>query len=434
MNSRFWRELWLMGSPLMVAGLLANCQGTSKPAVPVSVKQAVTEPAKVASPVTAPENATFAAWLEAARQDAVKRGIKPGIVAAALNEIAPIPRVIELDNRQPEFSNTFTRYLSGAISARRVADGRAMMEKHAKLLADLEHEYGIPGRFLVAFWGMESDYGRDSGGFPVVNALATLAFDGRRPAFREEVFNALTILDRGHVSLEKMKGSWAGAMGQTQFMPSTFLKHAVDEDHNGRIDIWDNVPDALGSTANFLKDMGWDRARTWGREVRLPAQFDVALASLDVEATETVKPLAEWAALGIRRTDGEPLPAQKVKASLILPAGAKGPAFLVYDNYRTILKYNRSTYYAVAVGYLADRLSGSGPISGVSEGEPLRRDEVTALQEGLAALGLYKNVDGVLGNATRQAIRVFQRANGLVADGYADRAIIAAIKAKAGGA
>ena len=431
MNFGLRRGLWLVGSPLVLAGLLAACQGNAKPvpAAPAPAPPAVAS--RNETPVPAPD-AGFTVWLDAARNDAVKRGIQPGIVNAALTNIAPIPRVLELDSRQPEFSNTFSRYLNGAITARRVADGRAMMEKHAKLLAALEKEYGIPGRFLVAFWGMESDFGRDSGGFPVVNALATLAYDGRRPSMREEMFNAMTILERGHVSLERMKGSWAGAMGQTQFMPSTFLKHAVDEDHNGHIDIWDDATDALGSTANYLKNLAWDGARTWGREVRIPAGFDMGLASLDVDAKENIKPLAQWAALGVRKADGTPLPAQDINASLVLPAGAKGPAFLLYDNYRIILRYNRSAFYAIAVGHLADRLAGAGGLNTPGrEGDPLRRDDVAALQEGLVALGFYKTVDGVMGSATRQAIRSFQKANGLTPDGYADRNVIAAIRAKA---
>ena len=382
-----------------------------------------------AAGVSTPPDASFATWLQAARTDAAKRGISPGVISQALTRIEPLAAVIALDGRQPEFSNTFTRYINGAVSARRVADGRAMMAKHATLLAELERQYGVPGRILVAFWGLESDYGRDIGGYPVVNALATLAYDGRRGAmFREEMFNALVILERGHIPLDKMKGSWAGAMGQTQFMPSNFLKYGVDEDHDGHIDIWGDVTDSLGSTANYVKSLGWDGARTWGREVRLPINFDVSLVSLDVDAKETTKTLSQWAALGVRRADGGPLPSQDVNAAVVLPAGTKGPAFLLYDNYRVILKYNRSAYYAIAIGYLADRLGGAGAL-GVppSEGDPLRRDDVMTLQQGLVALGFLKTADGVMGSGTRQAVRAFQKANGLRPDGYIDRNIIAAV-------
>lgn len=426
-----------IGVPLALAGLLAACQGSaqSPPAASSGSPPTVLSPSSPApaAPVFAPDAADFAAWLEAARTDAAKRGIKPATITAALTDIAPIPRVIELDKRQPEFSNTFTRYLSTAVSEARVANGRAQMQKHRVLLADLERRYGVPGRFLVAFWGLESDFGRDSGGFPVVNALATLAYDGRRgPFFRDEMFKALTILDDGHVTLAGMKGSWAGAMGQTQFMPSTFLRHAVDQDENGHADIWGSVADALGSGANYLNSLGWDSARTWGREVQLPADFDFRLASLDVDAKENAKPLPEWAKLGVRRVGGGALPAQEIQASLVLPAGAKGPAFLLYDNYRVILKWNRSAFYAIAVGHLADRLTGGGGLSvTTNEGDPLRREDVVALQEGLVALGLLKNADGVLGSGTRQAIRAFQSANGLPPDGHANRRIAEAIRNRA---
>ncbi len=423
-----------VGVPLLLAGMLTACQGGAKtPASAQTVPAAAFAPvAAVAAPTPAPDLA-FAAWLEKAREDAAKRGIKKSTITAALSDFAPIPRVIELDSRQPEFSNTFTRYLNSAVGEKRIANGRALMQKHATLLAELERQYGVPGRFLVAFWGLESDYGRDAGGFPVVEALATLAYDGRREAFfRDEMFKALTILDRGHIELAKFKGSWAGAMGQTQFMPSTFLSYAVDQDKSGHIDIWGSVPDTLGSGANYLKSLGWNAERTWGREVRLPAQFDIKQASLDVDAKENTKPLSEWAALGVRRADGQALPMQDVQASLVLPSGAKGPAFLVYDNYRIILKWNRSAFYAIAVGHLADRLvGGPGLSTPPSEGDPLRREDVMALQEGLVALGFLKTADGVMGSATRQGIRAFQLANGLTPDGYADRGVIAAIRNRA---
>ena len=432
MNFRLHRVRSIL-HPLALAGLLTACQNAPPMAVTPATAAAAKSQASGNVTPAAPD-ASFLAWLETARQDALKRGIKPATVTSALTGIAPIPKVIELDNRQPEFSNTFTRYVNSAVSDARIADGRALMQKNAGLLAELEKEYGVPGRFLVAFWGLETNFGRGQGDYPVVNALATLAYDGRRGAFfREEMFNAMSILDRGHITLAKMKGSWAGAMGQTQFMPSTFLKYAVDEDKNGHIDIWGSVTDALGSGANYLKSLGWDGERTWGREVQLPAQFDVGLASLDTDAKENMKPLSQWHALGVRRVGGGALPAQDIPASLVLPAGSKGPALLVYDNYRVILKWNRSAFYAIAVGHLADRLIGGPDLSADKrEGDPLRRDDVMALQTGLVALGFMKTpADGVMGSGTRQAVRAFQKANGLAPDGYVDRALIAAVRAKA---
>jgi len=421
---------------LLLAGVLTSCGGMSASApafttAPSTVAAAQTDTASSPTSSTATD-ASFIAWLETARGEALKRGISSATVSAALGEIAPIPRVIELDRRQPEFSNTFTRYLGNAVTEARVKDGRAMMQKHAVLLADLERKYGVPGRFLVAFWGLETNYGRVMGDHPVVTALATLAYDGRRGAFfREEMFNALTILDRGHITLPKMKGSWAGAMGHTQFMPSTFMRYAVDEDRNGHIDIWGSVPDALGSGANYLKALNWDGTRTWGREVQLPPGFDVGLASMDTDAKETMRPLSFWSERGLRQADGGALPVQDLQASLILPAGSNGPAFLVYDNFRAILKWNRSAFYAIGVGHLADRLIGGGGLQKITrEGDPLRRDEVLALQESLVALGLLKTADGIMGSGTRQAVRAFQKANGLPPDGYPDRALVAAARAK----
>jgi len=421
---------YAMAAGLMLA--LGSCQAASPPAAPAASAQPSTAAAAVQP---AAPDASFTAWLDTARREALAKGVQPATVMAAFADLTPIPRVIELDNRQPEFSQTFTRYVNNSVTEARVTEGRALMQKHAALLAQLEQAYGLPGRFLVAFWGLETNYGRFTGDYPVVGALATLAYDGRRSAFfRGEMFNALTILDRGHIPLAKMKGSWAGAMGQTQFMPSTFLRHAVDQDGNGHIDIWGSIPDALGSGANYLKSLGWDGARTWGREVKLPAGFDAGLASLDVAATETVKPLREWSALGITRANGDPLPAQDIDAALALPAGANGPAFLLYGNYRAILKWNRSAFYAIAVGHLADRLIGARPLEGVArEGNPLSRDEVTALQSGLIALGFLDGAaDGVMGSGTRQGVRRFQKASGLAPDGYPGRGLIAAVAAKAG--
>ena len=431
MNSSWNRVARAALGLVLALPLVASCQQAAPAA---SVSPAVTAAASIAAPAAA-SDLEFTTWLEGARADAAKRGITPGTINQALTGIAPIERIIELDSRQPEFSNTFTRYINSAVSAKRVTDGGAVMTKHAKLLAELERQYGIPGRFLVAFWGLESNFGSDTGSYPVVNALATLAYEGRRGAFfKEEMILALSILDKGHTTLDKMKGSYAGAMGQTQFMPSTFLRYAVDGDHNGHADIWQSVPDALASTANYLNKLGWDSKRTWGREVRVPAGFDLRNISLDVDAKESVKSLSAWGALGVRRADGGALPNQDVQAALVMPAGAKGPAFLLYDNYRITLRYNRSAFYAIAIGHLADRVSGAdGLVAAPRESDPLRREEVVALQEGLMALGFLKAADGVMGSGTRQGIRAFQLANVLTPDGYADRSVLTAVQNKAAG-
>jgi membrane-bound lytic murein transglycosylase B len=413
---------------LLTGPSLSGCQRRPPEAVPDT-------PALTAETVAPAVSLDFRSWLEAFRHEAAERGVSAPTLNTAFAGVQPIPRVIELDRRQPEFTQTFWRYMDSAVSAARVRDGVARLRQNRALLSDIEKTYGVPGRFLVAFWGLETNYGRTLGSFNVVGALSTLAFDGRRGKFfRGELFDALTIIDRGHIAPDKMIGSWAGAMGQTQFMPSTFLKHAVDHSGDGRVDVWGSTADALGSGANYLRDLGWDGAHTWGREVRLPVNFDAGLASLDSGASETQKLLSEWAALGIVSADGSALPRQPVKAALILPAGYRGPAFLVYDNFRAILEWNRSTFYALAVGHLADRVSGRGPIRGARIGEaPLTRAQVTTLQSGLRRLGFSDaEPDGVLGSNTRLAVRKFQRSNRLPPDGYANEATVRAVIERAG--
>ncbi len=377
----------------------------------------------------------FSAWLSGVKTEAAQRGISAGVLEQALADLELDPRVVELDRRQPEFTQTFSRYLGRAVTDARIKDGQDMMRRHANLLTALEREYGVPGRFLVAFWGLETNFGRIKGGFPVVGALATLSFDGRREAmFRRELFDALTILERGHIDAKSMTGSWAGAMGHTQFMPSTFLAHAIDRDGDGRVDLWNSIPDALGSAANYLHHLGWNFGFTWGREVRLPEGFDIDLASVSASAKETKLPLQQWADLGVKRADGGSLPLADITAALIIPEGAEGAAFLVYDNYNVVLNWNRSVFYAIAIGHLADRLAGMGPlVAQPRTDEPLSRSEVIDLQRGLIALEhLNGEADGILGSGSRRAVKSFQTANGLTADGYADRELANAVLVKSG--
>ncbi len=298
---------------------------------------------------------SFEAWLKGVRAEALKKGIKGKTLDVALKGVKPIPRVIELDRRQPEFTLTFQEYITRVVPQSRIKAGRARLAKHRALLDTVAKKFGVQARFIVALWGIESDYGRVTGGFSVIPALATLAHDGRRSKyFRGELFHALKILDEGHIAADKMVGSWAGAMGQSQFMPSSFRAYARDFDDDGRRDIWTTLPDVFASAANYLKRSGWKGDQTWGRKVRLPKGFDRSLADLKVRRT-----LPEWSKLGVRNADGGPLPARALKASVILPSkGGKGPAFLVYNNYRTILKWNRSHYFAMAVGRLSDAIGG----------------------------------------------------------------------------
>ncbi len=301
-----------------------------------------------------PPDATFEIWLQALRDEAADAGIGPATLDAALTGVSPIPRVLELDRRQPEGSLTFTQYLDRVISDARVAQGRRMLKENAPLLEQVSRTFGVQPRFIVALWGIETSYGNFTGGFPVIGALATLAYDGRRSDyFRRELINALRIIDQGHIPAAQMKGSWAGAMGQSQFMPSSFISYANDFDGDGRKDIWNTRADVFGSAANYLSSLGWRDDITWGRRVQVPEAFDFSQAGLKV-----AKPLSAWQALGIRRADGTDLPSRDLEASLVRPGRDRGPAYLIYGNFRTVLKWNRSLYFATAVGILSDRIAG----------------------------------------------------------------------------
>lgn len=294
----------------------------------------------------------FTTWLETLRADALRHGIRQQTLDVALNGVQPLPRVIELDRTQPETILTYTQYIQRVLPAQRIQKGQQLLQQHRALLSKIGAAYGVPPRFIVALWGIESNYGQRTGGFQVIPALVTLAYDGRRSAFfRQELLQALQIVDAGHVQPPAMLGSWAGAMGQNQFMPSSFITYAVDHNGDGRRDIWTTLADVFASTAHYLQRTGWRTGETWGRRVVSPSVLEAELIGLGVR-----KPLAAWQNLGVRRAHGDDLPAVSLQASLLLPAGSEGPAFLVYENFRTLLKWNRSTYFALAVGQLADHL------------------------------------------------------------------------------
>ena len=297
----------------------------------------------------------FAGWLEALRAEALGQGISAATLDAALAGVEPIPRVIELDRSQPETTLTFEQYMDRVVPNSRVEKGRARLRENAAALEAVRAAFGVQPRFIVALWGIETNFGQYTGGFSVIASLATLAHDGRRSAyFRAELLDALRILEQGHITPAAMMGSWAGAMGQSQFMPSSFVRFALDFDGDGKRDIWATKADVFGSAANYLAKSGWRGDQTWGRKVSLPDNFDVSLADLKIS-----KPLAGWQALGVRRANGQNLPiVAGMMGSIVFPGGEGGPAFLVYDNFKTTLKWNRSTYFAMAVGHLADRIAG----------------------------------------------------------------------------
>jgi membrane-bound lytic murein transglycosylase B len=294
----------------------------------------------------------FSTWLAGLRQDALAQGIRPATLDRALTGLEPLPRVIELDREQPETTITYEDYLRRVVTPERRETAVAELRQNRALLAAIGRRYGVQPRFIVALWGIETNFGRLTGHFPVIAALATLAYDGRRSAFfRTELINALRIVDEDNIDPKDMLGSWAGAMGQNQFMPSSFLLYAVSYSGDGRRDIWHRRADVFASIANYLAQSGWRDDETWGREVKLPAGFDPALLGAGVK-----KPLAAWRRLGVRRADGGPLPGGALEASILRPGGEDGPAVLVYGDYRVLLKWNSSNYFATAVGLLADSM------------------------------------------------------------------------------
>jgi membrane-bound lytic murein transglycosylase B len=295
----------------------------------------------------------FAAWLWELRLEAQQLGISNKTLDAALTGLRPLPRVIELDRKQPEVTLTYSQYIQRVLSPARAQEGKALFNTHRALLTEIATVYGVQPAIIVALWGIESDYGEATGNFSVVASLATLAYDGRRSAmFRRELLEALKILDEGHISSKGMLGSWAGAMGQNQFMPSSFRQFAVDYNGDGRRDIWNTLADIFASIANYLVQSGWQRQESWGCKAIVPATVDTSLAGLEVR-----KPLAIWQELGLQTSCGERNGATQ-QASLLLPEGPGGPAFLVYNNYHALLKWNRSNNFALAVGQLADAIGG----------------------------------------------------------------------------
>ena len=294
----------------------------------------------------------FASWLKGIRSDALAAGVNEEILDPILTDIELLPRVIELDRNQPEGRLSLEEYLSRVVPQSRITFARDRLKKHALTLGNVESDYLVQRRFIIALWGIESDFGRFTGGYSVINSLSTLAYDGRRSEFfRSELIDALRILSIGEVSNSQMMGSWAGAMGQCQFMPSSFHRFAVDYDKNGKRDIWDSLPDVFASIANYLHRSGWKFDQTWGREVTLPANFDLTFIGL-----EHVNTIQGWQDMGVRRADGADLPGRQLSAAIILPDGPGSTAYMVYDNFRNIMKWNRSTYFALAVGILSDQL------------------------------------------------------------------------------
>lgn len=358
---------------------------------------------------------------------ALAAGVNASLVDSALASLTPLERVIALDRKQPEFVQTFGDYIGKRVTEARVERGLALIAQHRDFLDDLLARYGVPPRYLIAFWGLETNYGSYLGSVPTLNALATLACDTRRSEFfRGEFVDALLLAQRETLPIASFRGSWAGAVGHTQFMPSSYLRYAVDGDGDGTIDLWRSERDALASGANFLRSLGWTPGLRWGRRVSLIDDFPYELAELGEQRS-----LREWSDSGVRLEDGRPLPLAEVSAALLLPSGHTGPAFLVYDNFDTVMRWNQSQSYALSVGLLADRLAGApGPVLPKAATTPIRRDDVAQAQRDLNALGYEAGeADGLVGRKTRAALRQFQLTVDLPADGYPDAATREALSA-----
>ncbi|MEX2474579.1 lytic murein transglycosylase [Marinobacter sp.] len=356
------------------------------------------------------------------RDHAIEAGVSEETARGVLAEVEHLDRVIELDRRQPEFTTTFADYLNRRVNEDRISNGRALLKEHGELLERVTEATGVPAPYLVAFWGLETNFGAYFGKMPVPSSLATLACDKRRSTFfTEQLTAALRIIDEGAIAPEQMEGSWAGAMGHVQFMPTVFLKHAVDGDGDGKRDLWNSLPDAMMSAGHFLRDLGWDGDYRWGREVLLPEDFDYAMADgrrLD---------LKQWNELGVTDAFGNALAGEPIKAALVVPSGHRGPAFLAYRNFNVIMGWNRSEFYAIAVGHLADRIAGAGELQNPPpEDQPnLSRNNILTLQQTLNDKGFESGKpDGIMGPATRSAIRDYQADNQRIADGYPSQDIL----------
>ena len=367
--------------------------------------------------------AGFAAWVAGFRPRALAAGITGQTFDAAFRDARFDPAVVEKDRNQSEFTKAIWDYLDSAVSDERVANGQAALQDNLALLERIEATFGVDKQVVVAVWGLESAYGTYRGTYPLIGTLATLAFDTRRGAFFEEqLLAALTILQNGDVDAAAMTGSWAGAMGHTQFIPTSYLAHAVDFTGDGRRDIWSDDPtDALASTAAYLANAGWQTGKPWGVEVTLPPGFDYGDTGERVK-----KPVARWQALGVRTAEGGALP-DHGPASVLLPAGAQGAAFLVFANFGAIERYNAADAYVIGVGHLADRIAGAPPIRAAwpRQNRVLSFDERVELQRRLAAAGFDPGAaDGRIGPNTIAAVRAFQRSISAVPDGYASLGVL----------
>jgi membrane-bound lytic murein transglycosylase B len=413
---------------LLLLFLAAGCARPAAPPVAVAPPppkaMAALPPAPLPPLPVLGGDAAFQAFIRDFETTAVAAGIRPDTYNRAMAGVAPIATMQQVIDNQPEFAKQIWSYLDSAVSARRVADAKIMLKRYDDVLVRIESRTGVPKEILVAIWGMETDYGSGQGAYSLFSSLATQAYSGPRQQYaRRELIAALRLMQEHDYPLSEMVSSWAGAFGQTQFMPSTFFKYATDGDGDGKIDLWTSAPDALASTAALLANEGWQTGKPWGYEVKVPAGFDYSQADLD-----GVRPLSDWAAMGVKNALGASLPAGDDPASLYLPAGAHGPAFVLFGNFRVIMKYNNAAAYALAVSMLADRMAGGEPFIAKwpREERALSRAERTQFQNDLKTLGYDPgDTDGVLGRKTRAALQMYQKSKGVPADGFPTAAVLA---------
>lgn len=414
----------IKGITYLVASLAAGVSLSACSSAPTSSPSSNTAVADVKSLSSEVDiNATiqanadaFAGCIITLQARARSEGLSDDTIHSTVANLQFVPKVIELDQQQPEFSQTFANYFNKRATDWRVNEGRRLLQKHRVLLDKLAKEYGVPPQYVLSFWGLETNYGSYKGKMSVLDSLATLACEPRRSGyFTTELMQALKLKEKYNFDKETMVGSWAGAMGHTQFMPSAYAKYAVDGDGDGKADLWNSTADALTSAANFLQHLGWQRNQRWGREVLLPAHF-----SYDHLGAKQALPLSTWATQAVVQSNGRPLPAVDINAALYLPAGHTGPAFLGYENFNVIMRWNRSEFYAITVGHLADRINGGLPLKVSPPEQPrLSREQVKQLQAKLNEAGFdVGKPDGVLGRNSIAGIQAFQRSQKMVADGF----------------
>lgn len=377
----------------------------------------------------APSSISFPQWVQQLWPQAKQRGVTRQVFDAAFSGVKPDPRIKKADGNQAEFVKPIWEYLDRAVSKKNILSGRSKLRKYNSKLRRIERKYGVDRHVLVAIWGIETRYGRNKGDHGVIQAMASMAYNGRRADYgRKQLLAALEILQRGDTTLERLKGSWAGAMGHTQFIPTTFNAYGVDFTGDGQRDIWRSMSDALASAANYLNKSGWQAGQRWGYEVKVPKGFDFALTGLSER-----KLTAEWVGLGVKRADGKKFTQWAEEASVIVPSGAQGPAFMVFKNFRAIMRYNNAISYALAVSYLSDRIKGRAWIKQAwpKSVRPLTSSQKKELQALLNDRGYeIGDVDGRMGPKTLSALRAYQQKTGLIPDGYPSEIVLRHLRGK----